>query len=241
VLSIPPEYFGITIHYRHNIGMNIGAWDHGWRIHPGYENYLFLQDECYIIRDNWLSEYRSILENPEVGMVGESLNTLWDRPWAELRELFTKVSLPEHMVDGHTLNRVDFYLKFFREQGVPPGLTGKHLRSVVWFLPGTVLKKIDGFLIGRNYGECIGAEIATSKKVEALGLGVVQADKQKEFFYIRHLEYNQDYPGAPYAHDVKYVNYASVRRLLESRETELWQLLKLKFRRLTIGLSRRDL
>ena len=230
VLSIPEEYSSVTVDYRHNTGMNIGAWDHGWRIHPGYKDYLFLQDECYVIRDNWLSGYRSILENPEIGMVGESLNILWNKSWAELRELFTNISLPEHMVDGQAVNRVDFYLKLFGEHGVSPGSTGRHLRSVIWFFPGAVLKEIDGFLIGRNYGECIAAEIATSKKVEALRLGVVQVNKQEEFFYIRHLEYNQDSPGAPYAHNVKYVDYASVRRLLEGKE--MWPLLKLKVQKL---------
>ena len=30
---------------RPNGGMNIGAWDHGWRHNPGYRDYLFLQDE----------------------------------------------------------------------------------------------------------------------------------------------------------------------------------------------------
>jgi hypothetical protein len=114
---------------------------------------------------------------------------------------------------------------------VDPRVGGRHLRSVVWFVSADVLKAIDGFLIGRNYGECIGAEIATSKKVEALGLGIAQANEQEEFFYIRHLEYNQDSPGSPYTHDVKYVDYASVRRLINSKEKELWRLLKLKVQR----------
>ena len=26
--------------YRRNVGMNIGAWDHGWRANPGYSSYL---------------------------------------------------------------------------------------------------------------------------------------------------------------------------------------------------------
>jgi hypothetical protein len=114
---------------------------------------------------------------------------------------------------------------------VDPGIEGKHLRSVVWFLSADTLKRIDGFLIGRNYGECIAAEIATSKKVESLGRDVVQVNEHEEFFYIRHLEYNQDCPGSPYAHDVKYVDYASVRRLVESKEKELWPLVKLKARK----------
>jgi hypothetical protein len=221
-----------AIHYRHNVGMNIGAWDHGWRICSGYKSYLFLQDECYVIRDNWLARYQAVLERPNVGMVGESLNRLWDKPWRELRKLFANIILPEHQIEAKCVNRVDFYLEFLKAHGVDPRVGGRHLRSVVWFLSAEVLQAIDGFLIGRNYGECIAAEIAASKKVEALGLAVVQANEQEEFFYIRHLEYNQDSPGSPYAHDVKYVDYASVRRLIDSREQEVWSLLKLKMQKL---------
>jgi hypothetical protein len=221
-----------AIHYRHNVGMNIGAWDHGWRICSGYKSYLFLQDECYVIRDNWLARYRAVLERPNVGMVGESLNRLWDKPWRELRKLFANIVLPEHQIEAKCVNRVDFYLEFLKAHGVDPRVGGRHLRSVVWFLSAEVLQAIDGFLIGRNYGECIAAEIAASKKVEALGLAVVQANEQEEFFYIRHLEYNQDSPGSPYAHDVKYVDYASVRRLIDSKEHELWPLVKLKMQKL---------
>jgi hypothetical protein len=225
-----PQLSSTSIYYRHNVGMNIGAWDHGWRTYSGYKHYLFLQDECYVIRDNWLSGYRAALETTKVGMVGESLNMLWNRPWPELRKLFADVVLPEHRIQGKRVNRVDFYLDFLNVNGVNPALGGKHLRSVVWFLAADILKEIDGFLIGRNYGECIAAEIATSKKVEALGLDFVQVNEHEEFFHIRHLEYNQDSPGSPYAHDIKYVDYASVRRLIEAKENELWPLVKHKAR-----------
>jgi hypothetical protein len=231
LISIP-QLSSAAIHYRHNVGMNIGAWDHGWRTCSGYKSYLFLQDECYVIRDHWLSAYRAVLERPNVGMVGESINMLWDKPWRELRKLFANIILPEHQIEAKCVNRVDFYLDFFKAHGVDPRVGGRHLRSVVWFVSADVLKAIDGFLIGRNYGECIAAEIAASKKVEALGLEVIQANEQEEFFYIRHLEYNQDSPGSPYAHDVKYVDYASVSRLIDSKEQELWPLLKLKMQKL---------
>ena len=222
-VRLPAEFAWIPVEYRHNVGMNIGAWDHGWRTHQGYQDYLFLQDQCYVVRENWLGGYRSVLENPEVGMVGESLNMAWDEPWAELRKLAENWPLPEHTIGGKPVNRADFYLSFFREHEIYPGQTGKHLRSVIWFVSAAVLGKIDGFLVGRNYGECIAAEITASKKVEALGLQVVQADKE-EFFYIRDLEYNQDRPGAPYTHNAKYVNYASVHRILKVKDAEIHEL-----------------
>jgi hypothetical protein len=228
-LRLPAEYSWISVDYRHNVGMNIGAWDHGWRTHQGYKAYLFLQDECYVIRDNWLAAYSTLLENSEIGMIGETLNLLWDKPWPKLRELFAKHPLPEHTIGGEAVNRVDFYLNFFHEHQVDPGQSGKHLRSVIWYLSGTFLRKIDGFLIGRNYGECIAAEIAASKRVEALGRGIAQVCNDEEFFYIRHLEYNQDQPGSRYSHNVKYVDYASVQRLLEAKESEIQRLKKRRF------------
>lgn len=235
-INLPQEYSCIPVEYRHNVGMNIGAWDHGWRNYQGYRDYLFLQDECYVIRDNWLSGFRTDLENPRVGMVGESLNSAWERPWAELRKMFENSKMPGHYIEGNEANRIDCYLHFLDQHGVAPGRTGKHLRSVVWFFRGAVLEQIDGFLIGRNYGECIGAEIAAAKKVESLGLEVIQA-RNEEFFYVRHLEYNQDRPGGPYTHNVDYVSYASVRWLFEAEEKELSQLLRLKFQKY-FGLKR---
>lgn len=218
-ICLRPEFPSIPILYRHNLGMNIGAWDHGWRTYPGYRDYLFLQDECYFVRNDWLRAYRSMAEKPWVGMVGESLNGRWDRSWGKLRKDFATSHLPEHTIAGEKLNRVDFYLNFFREHKVDPGKTGKHLRSVIWFFTGTVLEKIDGFLIGSNYGECIAAEIATTKKVEMFGLSAVQV-AYEEFYYIRHLEYNQDWPGAPFTHDPKYINFSSIKPLLEVKAKE---------------------
>lgn len=236
-IFLPKEYCWIPIIYRHNVGMNIGAWDYGWRKSPGYHAYLFLQDECYVIRGPWLSGFQSVIQNPKIGMVGESLNHSWNRPWSELRKRFESVNMPEHFIDGHSAGRVECYLHFLHQNRVPPGETAKHLRSLVWFFPGAVLEAIDGFLIGRNYGECIAAEIAASKKVESIGLEVRQV-KDEEFFHIRHLEYNQDYPGAAYTHDVNHISYASVQRLLEIREGEFWKLLRMKLRN-SFSLKRR--
>lgn len=235
-ITLPDEYSRIPITYRHNLGMNIGAWDHGWRTYPGYRYYLFLQDECYVIRDQWLAGFTSILNDPKIGIVGESLNTSWDRAWPDLRRTFENSSMPGHFIEGRPANRIDCYLRFLQQHGVNPGATGRHLRSVVWFCSAAVLKTINGFLIGRNYGECIAAEIAASKQVESIGLKIAQV-KAEEFFYVRHLEYNQDRPGGPYTHNVDYVSYASVRWFLEARERDIRYLFWLKLQK-CLGLKR---
>lgn len=184
---------------RENLGMNIGAWDAGWRRFDGYRTYIFFQDECYPVRDGWGDALASAAEQPGTGLVGESLNASWDQDWTKLRELQAAVQLPEHLVDGKPGNRVDAYLDFFQRKGIPRGTSGTHLRALVWAARRAVLEQIGGFPIGGNYGECIGAEIGTSKRVEALGLAVRQVATEP-FRYVRHQEWNQDRPGGPFVH-----------------------------------------
>ncbi|MGE0742036.1 MAG: glycosyltransferase [Hyphomonadaceae bacterium] len=184
---------------RENLGMNIGAWDHGWRSKPGYDAYLFLQDECYVVRENWLTAFLDGARDGGVGLIGESINPAWDKPWPALRQHYAGARMPDHTIDGRPADRVDVYLDFMRRAGVEPGASGRHLRSLVWFATRPTLQAIDGFPIGANYGECIGAEIAVSRKVEALGKRVEQVSPE-EFRFIRHVEYNRDHPQAPFSH-----------------------------------------
>jgi hypothetical protein len=226
-LILPSRYRHIPVGYRHNVGMNIGAWDYGWRHNDQYRDYLFLQHECYVICAGWLAAYRKALSN-DVGMVGESLNRQWDNVWSELRESLAGSWLPEHSLDGCASNRVDYYLEMFRRQGISPGKNGRHLRSLIWFMPRDVLVNIDGFIIGRNYGECIAAEIGTSKKVEALGMTVQQANED-EFSYIRHSEYNQDKPGMPFTQRTRYISCSSIERYVE--QMSVVEFAKVKIRK----------
>ena len=184
---------------RPNVGMNIGAWDAGWRTDPEASAFLFLQDECYAVADAWGARYLAALEDPGAGLVGESLNAAWDRPWEVLRESVGRTTMPEHLVDGRPANRVDVYRDVLRRHGIEPGLTARHVRSLVWALRGDVLRAIGGFPIGTNYGECIGAEIAVSRAVEALRLEL-RCVCALPFAVFRHLEWNQDVPGGAWTH-----------------------------------------
>jgi hypothetical protein len=62
---------------RSNSGMNIGAWDCAWRALDDYEGYLFLQDECQLVRDGWLDAFAAGASAPGIGMLGETVNTRW--------------------------------------------------------------------------------------------------------------------------------------------------------------------
>jgi hypothetical protein len=82
-----------------------------------------------------------------------------------------------------------------------------------------VLSEIGGFPIGRNYAECIAAEIGVSKLVESRGLSVQQVDDDEPFRFIRHEEWNQDSTGAPYTHS------SLLKRRIEELENPSWQML----------------
>lgn len=193
-LKLPAGGLVHSVVERENKGMNIGAWDHGWRLFPNYDEYLFLQDECYVVRHGWLSGYSSKANQNGVGLVGESFNKRWLRPWDELRQLWALHPMPEdligkeHLINGVQANRVDVYLDFLRRTGIPPGTNGGHLRALIWYAKRSVLERMNGFPIGRNHAECIAAEIGVSKQVEALGLRVTQV-LQEPFYYLRHREW----------------------------------------------------
>jgi hypothetical protein len=194
-LQLPPDHAGTQIFYRNNSGMNIGAWDHAWRQLPDYDFFLFLQDECYVVRNDWLAAFLRKLESPNAGLICESLNSAWDESWETIRKRESTVHLPNHN-QAHP-NRVDTYLAAFARWSTIPASTGRHARSLVWFLSRQMLEAIDGFPIGTDYGECIAAEIAVSQKVISLGFRVEQVDEE-EFHYIRHFEWNRDHATQAY-------------------------------------------
>lgn len=195
--ALPATPYPLTLIGRENTGMNIGAWEAGWRRLPGRPLYVFMQDECLVIRDGWLSAYADRCAEPGVGLVGESLNLAWDRPWSHLRVIHAGARMPDHLIDGNPADRVDVYLDCMRRWGVDPGESASHLRSLVWAATHATLSRIDGFPIGGNYGDCIAAEIAVSRKVEAARLRVVQV-RQAPFYFTMHREWTQDSPGGHY-------------------------------------------
>jgi hypothetical protein len=184
---------------RPNVGMNIGAWDGAWRRWRGRPAYLFLQDDCMVTRPGWLQAVLGRLEDPRVGLVGESLNHAWNKPWDALREAQGRDVLPEHTLQGQPANRVDVYLQAMRDHGIDPGDCGRHLRSLVWGARGEILERLRGFPLGSDYGTCIAAEIGTSRAVEAMGLQVAELGPTP-FHYIRHRDWNQDMPGGSWTH-----------------------------------------
>jgi hypothetical protein len=46
-LLLPREFNDVEVLYRDNVG----AWEHGWRQAPAYAGYLFVQEECRLVRE----------------------------------------------------------------------------------------------------------------------------------------------------------------------------------------------
>lgn len=193
-LLLPRKTGNLRIIERPNEGMNIGAWDHAWRECGGYRGYLFLQDECQAQAAGWLSAFRDAALDERVGLVGESWNAGWDRPWMEMRRAVAAQQMREHWIGGQPANRVDVYQSFMQAHGVDPGERAGHLRSLVWYARREVLERMGGFLHGANYGECIAAEIAATKRAEQLGWKAMQVDA-RPFSRFRHLEWKEVEPG----------------------------------------------
>lgn len=181
-------YSGVKCIRRKNIGMNIGAWWTGFSNFPNYEYYIFLQDECVILKNNFIDIYKSLLGNKQIGLIGESINFKWDKSWSDLSESPLNYKINNNIF---LISRVDFYLEMFRKWGINPGASGIHMRSLVWGISRLTLEKMGSFPLGSNKEECIAAEIAVSKKIESLSLSVQQTSA-KPFFYIKHIEWQSN-------------------------------------------------
>lgn len=181
---------GVARINRPNAGMNIGAWDCAFREFPDYEYYILLQDECIIKNYSFVEAYVALLSDVKIGMIGESINFKWSINWDLISNSPLNYSVGSNNL-GEKIGRVEYYLYMMKKWGVEPGVTGRHLRALIWALRGDVLSKINGFPIGTSKEECIAAEIAISKSVEQLGLRVEQVDADA-FKYIQHSEWRND-------------------------------------------------
>lgn len=190
--SIERDIFcpGVICINRPNHGMNIGAWDCAFHEFPEYEYYIFLQDECVVRNFLFIDAYLARLSNAKIGMIGESINFKWNMDWGLISRSVLNYDVLINKF-GYKVGRVEYYLHMMKKWKVEPGVTGRHLRALVWALRGEILLKINGFPVGTWKEECIAAEIAVSKSVEQLGLRVDQVDADP-FKYIQHSEWRGD-------------------------------------------------
>jgi hypothetical protein len=183
-------YNGFPVIIRPNTGMNIGAWNSAFENYPDYKFYIFLQDECSVVRPDFLDAYKKELSLSGVGMTGESINFKWDISWQRMLQSPLNY-LTDFFYDGHRLSRVEYYLRLLGAWKIHPGSTGRHLRALVWGFNQSSLRQLNGFPLGSSKEECIASEIAVSKKIEELGFRVTQISSVP-FCYFKHQEWRAD-------------------------------------------------
>ena len=183
-LDLPARHAGVEVLYRPNTGYNIGAWDLGWRTGPEFACYLFLQEECQILRPDWVGAFVRLAMDPKVGLVGERLH--WENfSWRRLDRYYVDFPFAAR-VDGREVPIPVGVRHSLARLGIEAGRTGAHLQSLVVCARREILVATDGFLIGRDYAEATVAEVAASKRVEAMGLQVREVGRGGSFRYILH-------------------------------------------------------
>jgi hypothetical protein len=178
----------ITRLKRPNTGMNIGGWNDAIDFCQNSDYVIFLQDECKLIRSDFVENYKSILSQSNIGMVGESINPKWDCEWSEIEK--SKLNYKIKLSNGEIKTRVTYYLECMKNWGVKPGTHSTHLRALVWGFNKIGLETLGGFPIGINKEECIAAEIAVSRKVIQNGMEFRQSSFNS-FSFFEHDEWQK--------------------------------------------------
>jgi len=169
------KHAGFTVIRRENIGFNIGAWDHGWKAIPGYEYYIFLQDECIVRRDDWLASYKAIFKKYNNKLLMGESKMYWDS-WSALRKKYAPIA-----VECRRLAAV---------YGVAPGRTPTHIQSLVFAAPAETLNKLGGFFFAEDKVEAMATEILISRHAVSKGIPIVQS-AWRPFTYFGHEQWNE--------------------------------------------------
>ncbi|MEZ4601553.1 MAG: hypothetical protein R2940_17330 [Syntrophotaleaceae bacterium] len=167
--DLPEDLAAVFRHVfrRENTGYNLGAWDHAWRHLAGYDYYLFLQDECFIRRGNWVRLFlQRFAGDRDCGLIGENLNPGWNHSWQDLIE--------SESFSEKKRQRAMLYRQLLQQWGIPAGQTAAHLTSVVQFTARRILEEVDGYPIRNEHGEAVAAEIGFSRKIAAAGYSLHQ-------------------------------------------------------------------
>ena len=155
-LELPAEHASVEVLYRENTGYNIGAWEYGWRKAPRADYYLFLQEECRIVRPDWLGAFVRKLSRPGVGLVGEIM--AWrGLNWKRLEHLNNRIYQVRR--SNAAIRRFQFIDGVQAVTSIPR--VSRSARPVSIFSRSSlatrreVLEAIDGFMIGHTKGDAI--------------------------------------------------------------------------------------
>jgi hypothetical protein len=186
---LPAELAGnfTEVFSRENTGFNLGAWDYAWRHLPRHDRFLFLQDECLVVRKHWLRDFIHRFETvPRCGLVGEYLNRDWDRPWSYL----------EDFANGFRYSAESgAFRQTLARWGVPEGETALHVTTVVQYSTRKILEEVGGYRIGHTKSEAVAAELAFSREIAALGYRLTQVGRYRHS-RIAHPQWPSNHPLA---------------------------------------------
>lgn len=204
---LPSRIRSVRWAVRPNLGMNIGAWDFGWRLastggrSPAAKpersiSFLFLQDEVDIQRKDWVHGFVHAKQEIQLGkgavpiLLGESWNHRWEKPWSVLIGAFNEAASGSSLSDS-MIQRAKLYFQLLEQWDVTAQQSAGHLRSLVLFSNLSTLKSIHGFRVGKDKEACVASEIAVSQAVAAQG-GIVKQVSADPFFYLWHREWRKD-------------------------------------------------
>ena len=192
-LVIPDKFAALRakILSRANSGYNIGAWNYGWEAARGYEYYLFLQDECFIKRAGWVSEFEYRMDQDSgIGLLGEAI--MWDRMSWEYIRAATDRDMGTDWFDPIEIHPIDIYRNYIEAHGVERGVVGTHLQSLILFTSDKILNEVGGFLVGKTYHEAVASEIGISRLIESKGYRISKI-KDAPFALIGHWQWTTAY------------------------------------------------
>jgi len=165
-IDLPDKYRELNVIYRENSGYNIGAWDHGWRSYPDYDYYLFLQDECHIVKQDWLKAFIDKAGGQD-GLFGESM-------------VYNLISL---VADN------DGFKKKIAEYEQYYGINNKnykHLQTLILFATNKTMSVLNGFPdVETEKSTGVAVEVTISRATMNAGFPVAQVSFYP-FEYIQH-------------------------------------------------------
>lgn len=175
---------------RENSGYNIGAWEAGWRAAGPYECFLFLQDECFLKRPHWLSEFEFRMDHDSgIGLLGETM--MWDQmSWRFIRTATDRDLGSSVWSPGDQTHPLEQYETFLDARGIPKGDVGTHLQSLVLFTRRTILEEVGGFPLGKTYREAVACEIGISRLIASRGYRLARIH-DAAFRYIGHHQWTR--------------------------------------------------
>lgn len=194
-LLLPPEFanWDIQILNRENIGYNIAAWDHGWKIDPRHDFYLFLQSECFLKQQGWVEAFEfRMTRDSGIGLLGEKI--LWDREtWPFVRAATDRDLGAAAWPKDEPRHPIDTYKALIEQAGIPPGELGTHVPTIIHFTSRNILEEIGGYpFLGPSYREAVATEVGISRLIESRGYRVCQL-KNDPFAYIGHRQWTAEY------------------------------------------------